>query len=150
MKTYADASFVVALYIEIDNHSDTATEIWEQLDCVPLLYTPLHRLEVRNAIRQFEHAGELTRNEIQAVLRRIDADLKCGILSHTAIRWTSALRRADQTGARFTHETGVAGMDLLHIGVALETRAELFLTFDDRQFETATLAGLNARCAKNF
>jgi predicted nucleic acid-binding protein len=35
-------------------------------------------------------------------------------------------------------------MDLLHVAAALELDAELFLTFDNRQFQTAKAAGLKA------
>jgi predicted nucleic acid-binding protein len=145
MKVYGDASFLVALYVEIDTHSEAATDEWERLGSSPLIYTPLHRLEVRNAIRQFEHGGDLKRHQVKQILRRMDQDLIWGVLVHTAIDWTNALRRAERVGGEQTNKTGVSGMDLLHIGVALDLRVEIFLTFDERQLRTADLSGLHAK-----
>jgi predicted nucleic acid-binding protein len=147
MKIYPDSSFLVALYVLTDTHTTAALAEWERLRLAPLIYTPLHRLEVRNAIRQFEFARRLTLIEVKAALRRIDHDLATGTLLHTPVNWTDALRHSERIGATHTRQTGISGADLLHLGVAVDHHVDLFLTFDERQFKTASKTSLKARMA---
>ena len=144
MIIYADTTFLIGLYVAIDTHSLAALREWKRLDCPPLLYTPLHRLEVRNAVRQFEFTGDLKSPKVKEVLRCINDDLADSTLVHQGFDWTDTLRHAERVGAAHTRRTGVRAMDLFHVAVALEVKAELFLTFDDRQFATAKAAGLSA------
>ena len=120
----------------------TALTEWKRLDCQPLLFTPLHRLEVRNAIRQFEFTGELKAGKVKEVLECLEDDLADGTLIHQGFDWTNVLRVAEQVGEAQTRRTGVRAMDLPHVAIAGALNAELFLTFDERQFATAKASGL--------
>jgi len=144
MNIYCDTTFFIGLYVAIDTHSAAALTEWKRLDCPALLFTPLHRLEVRNAIRQFEFSGDLKPAKVKEVLRCLDEDLADGTLLHQGLDWTGTLRHAEHTGESHTRNTGVRAMDLFHVAAALDLRAELFLTFDDRQLTTARAAGLKA------
>lgn len=142
MTIYCDTTFFIGLYVAIDTHSAAALTEWRRLDCPPLAFTPLHRLEVRNAIRQFEFTGDLKPAKVKEVLRCLDEDLADGTLVHQGLDWTGTLKHAERVGEAQTPNTGVRAMDLFHIAAALELRAGLFLTFDDRQRVTAKAAGL--------
>ena len=144
MSIYCDTTFFIGLYVAIDTHSTAALTEWKRLDCPPLVFTPLHRLEVRNAIRQFEFAGDLKSAKVKEVLRCLEDDLVDGTLLHQSFDWTGALRHAERIGEAHTRHTGVRAMDLFHVAAALALDAELFLTFDDWQFTTAKAAGLKA------
>lgn len=112
-------------------------------DALP--YTPLHRHELRNALRL-----AVFRKEIDAVRRGaafvdIDSDLGDGIIAHVPIGWTNAFREAEELGKTHTETLGIRSVDLLHVGIALTLGARRFLTFDARQGELAKAAGLNVR-----
>ena len=102
------------------------------------------RPDTLNAIRQFEFSGDLKPAKVKEVLRCLDEDLADGTLLHQGLDWTGTLRHAEHTGENHTRNTGVRAMDLFHVAAALDLRAELFLTFDDRQLTTARAAGLKA------
>ena len=144
MTIYCDTTFFIGLYVAIDTHSLAALTEWKRLDCAPLLFPPLHRLEVRNAIRQFEFTAKFKASKVKEVLRCLDEDLKDGTLVHSGFDWTNTLRHAERVGEIHTHHTGVRAMDLFHVAAALELKADLFLTFDERQFATARATGLKA------
>ena len=95
-------------------------------------------------IRQFEFAGDLKSAKVKEVLRCLEDDLVDGTLLHQSFDWTGALRHAERIGEAHTRQTGVRAMDLFHVAAALALDAELFLTFDDRQFTTDKAAGLKA------
>src|SRR5690606_5976481 len=109
----------------------------------PLPFTPLHRHELRTALRLAVFRKEIDTERRHAAFADIDSDLADGILAHVTIRWTDAFRGAEHLGKTHTETLGIRGMDLLHAGVALTLGARRFLTFDLRQAELAKAAGLN-------
>lgn len=66
MPTYADTSFLA----RIDTpHSDSEKAlVWLQRASDPLPFTPLHRLELRNALRLRALRGELTPEQRKSAL----------------------------------------------------------------------------------
>lgn len=140
MSPYADSSFLVRVYTP---HPDSRIAIaWMQRTSAPVPYTPLHRHEVRTAIRLRVFRGELTTAERNQALREIDSDLQDNILAHTPVPWTEAFRESEQLGATHCETLGVRSADLLHVGLALALDATDFLTFDARQATLAKAAGL--------
>ena len=111
----------------------------------PLLFTPLHRHELRNALRLAVFRKEIDAGRRNAAFEDIDSDLADGIFTHGPIRWTDAFREAEELGKTYTETLGIRGVDLLHVGIALTLGAKRFLTFDARQGELAKAAGLNLR-----
>ena len=108
----------------------------------PLPFTPLHRHELRNALRLAVFRKEINTERRNAAFTDIDSDLADGILAHVPIPWTDAFREAELLGKTHTEKLGIRGLDLLHVGVALTLGAKQFLTFDMRQIELAKAAGL--------
>ena len=143
MKTYADTSFLVRVYL---TQSDSSKALAFMRDFrAPLPFTPLHRHELRNAIRLAVFRKEIDAARGKAAFADIESDLTENILAHGPIPWTNAFREAEQLGAAHTEEMGVRGIDLLHTGVALALGAKEFLTFDARQADLAKAAGLKVK-----
>lgn len=143
MKAYADTSFLVSLYVS-DAHSEKANA-WMKRQTEPLPFTPLHRHEVRNAIRLAVWRKEIDGAERQQVLRLIDADLKQGFFTHQPVAWMDAFREADRIGEMQTELTGLRATDLLHLGIASSLEATEFLSFDATQRKAAIGAGLRCK-----
>lgn len=143
MPAYADTSFLARVYTP---HADSAKALaWMQGATDPLPFTPLHRHELRNAIRLRVFRGEITADQRKEAFREVDADLADGILAHTTIPWTDAFRKAENLAAAHTESLGVRSFDLLHVGLALALDATELLTFDARQTALARAAGLKVK-----
>ena len=110
-----------------------------------LPYTPLHRHELRNALRLAVFRGEIDAARRSAALEDVESDLADGILAHVPIPWTNAFREAERLGAAHTETLGVRSVDLLHAGVALALGVTQFLTFDLWQAGLAKAAGLKVK-----
>ena len=143
MIAYADSSFLARVYTP---HADSEKALgWMQKAKVPLPFTPLHRLELRNAIRLRVFRGEISAEQRKLALLEVESDLDSAILTHTPIPWTEAFREAEELGAKHTEDLGVRSIDLLHVGIAIALKARDFLTFDTRQGVLARAAGLRVR-----
>jgi predicted nucleic acid-binding protein len=143
MPAYADTSFLVRIYTP---HADSGKALaWMQRATEALPYTPLHRHELRNAVRLRVFRQEITAAQRKEVFREIDSDLADNILHHTDIPWTDAFREGDHLGAAHTETIGVRSFDLLHVGLAIAIGATEFLTFDTRQATLAKAAGLKVK-----
>ncbi len=110
-----------------------------------LAFTPLHRIETRNALRNAAVRGEITEEERKKAFRRIEEDLRDGFFIPTPFSWTDILRRADELSERHREKDGQRTLDLLHVAIALELRASVFLSFDKRQRRLARAAGLRVK-----
>src|SRR3954447_21082322 len=110
-----------------------------------LPFTPVHRHELRNALRLAVFRREIDPERRNAAFADIDSDLADGILAHVPIRWTDAFGEAEHLGKTHTETLGIRGVDLLPVGIALTLGAKRFLTFDARQVELAKAPGLNVK-----
>jgi predicted nucleic acid-binding protein len=139
--TYPDTSFLLALYVP-DAHSPKATALMRKFQPA-LIFTPLHRHELRNAIRLCVFRKQIDTHERSLALHEIDGDLTAGFLIHTPLNWTAALQEAEQMSAAHAETVGARGIDVLHVGAALALRSDDFLSFDENQRKLARAAGLN-------
>lgn len=143
MIPYADSSFLARVYTP---HVDSDKALtWMQKAKDPLPFTPLHRLELRNAVRLRVFRREISVEQRVMAFLEIESDLGSAILAHMPIPWTDALRASEQLGDKHTEGLGVRSIDLLHVGIALALKATDFLTFDTRQGILARAAGLRVR-----
>jgi predicted nucleic acid-binding protein len=143
MPAYADTSFLARIYTP---HADSGKALaWMQHASQALPFTPLHRHELRNAVRLLVFRQEITVEQRKEAFREIEADLAENILAHTPIPWTDAFREAENLAAAHTETLGVRSFDLLHVGLAVTLRATEFLTFDARQATLAKAAGLKVK-----
>jgi predicted nucleic acid-binding protein len=141
--TYADSSFIVSLVCK-DTRSDEAAAFMERA-AVPLPFTPLHRIETRNAIRNAAARGAITQAEQRAASRQIEDDLHDGLLVHSPVNWTDTFRSADELRENHASTDGQRTIDLLHVAIALECGAKTFLSFDTRQRKLAKAVGLKVK-----
>jgi predicted nucleic acid-binding protein len=143
LNTYADTSFLMRVYL---TQTDSKKALAFMRDFrEPLPFTPLHRHELRNALRLAVFRKEIDTERRKAAFLDMESDLEDGILEHSPIAWTDAFREAEQLGNTYTETIGVRGVDLLHVGIAQALGAKLFLTFDSRQNELATAAGFKVK-----
>jgi predicted nucleic acid-binding protein len=140
---YPDSSFVISLYCG-DQHTEEARRFMARHPAA-LAFNPFHRLEVFNGLRLRVHRGEMTREERAAALRRIDENLSEGILAHSPLPWTDALRKAEQLSADHAERIGSRSTDTLHVAAAMLAGTRRFLSFDKRQRELAKAAGLQVK-----
>lgn len=143
MKTYADTSFLARLYLTQSDSQKALAFMRDFRD--PLPFTPLHRHELRNALRLAVFRKEIDAERRQAAFQDIESDLQDGILAHVPIAWTNAFREAEQLGNEHTETMGVCGVDLLHVGIAQTLGLNVFVTFDARQAELAKAAGFKVK-----
>jgi predicted nucleic acid-binding protein len=137
---YADSSFLVSIYRADGNHQAAISYLGRH--SAAIAFTPLHRVEVRNALRNATAAGDMTKAECAMAFRQIEEDLRDGFLMHTPIQWMDTLRRADQLSEKHADTEGQRTIDLIHVAVALECGAKTFLSFDKRQRKLGKAAGL--------
>ena len=143
MPAYADTSFLARIYTP---HTDSTRALtWMQRAREALPFTPLHRHELRNAVRLCVFRGEITAEQRKEAFREVDADLADAILAHTTIPWTDTFREAENLAAAHTETLGVRSFDLLHVALAITLGATEFLTFDARQATLAKAAGLKVK-----
>ncbi len=143
MTDYADSSFLVALYLP-EAHAAAAQRSLQRLP-QPLGVTPLHELEVRNAMRLRRFRREISEAEYEAALADWAADHAAGILATVPVPWPATWREAERLSATQTPALGCRSLDLLHVACALAVGAKTFLTFDDRQRQLAQQAGLKVK-----
>jgi hypothetical protein len=151
MKAYADTNFFTRFYIPNPDLARLTRIVAAYLkrEDEPLPFTPLHRLEFRNAVRLMVHRrrqrGEVNLSPEQArlILRDHERDLDERVfVMHRAIEWTDALRLAERLSATHTESGGFRSLDLLHVGAALSLRCGEFYSFDGAARRIAALAGL--------
>ena len=141
MKPYADASFIVALYLQ--QESSPAAVAYMQRHGAPLPFTPWHRLEVRNALRLAVFHKLIDASQSKTQLKQLEVDLQEEtLLMHTPVDWLAALREAEKLGAAHAEILGCRSADIFHIAAALELDCDHFLTFDERQKRMAKAVGL--------
>ena len=140
---YADSSFLVSLHRADTNYA--AANAFMAKAALTLAFTPLHRIEVRNALRNAAASGEMTATDCRLAFRQIEEDLRDGLLLHTPIAWTDTLRHADELSEKHAGKEGQRTIDLLHVALALECGAKTFLSFDARQRKLAKAAGLKVK-----
>lgn len=146
MNPYADSSFLISLYVPNDN-TDDAFDIWERIGAPALPFNPMHRLEVRNGIRQMvfetDRDRRIDHHTAHLALTELERDVGRDLL-HQPLVWTNLLRRAESLSAEHTERTGIRAYDLFHVAAAIEHGRGLLLTFDQRQAGTARAVGLEA------
>jgi predicted nucleic acid-binding protein len=143
MRAYADSSFIVSLYLPEPNRTELAIAYMERhREALP--FTPQHRLEVRNAIRLLVWSKRISVTDRSRVFKEIDADLDSEIfLIHTPLDYTDTYRRAEKIGAAHNESIGSRSSDLFHVAAALQLGFKQFLSFDRKQNDIATAAGLH-------
>ena len=135
MKAYFDSSSFAKRFVEEDG-SDRAEETCGQASqlglsviCVPEIVSALNR-------RKREHS--LSAKQYREAKQRLFADVRdADIVNLTPVVIASAIGILEASPVR--------AMDALHLACALEWKAELFASSDNRQLKAARRAGLKTR-----
>jgi predicted nucleic acid-binding protein len=140
---YADTSFLVSLYFT-DVHSSDARLAAARMK-QPLAFTPLHRLELRNALNFAINRSRIDAAQRDALWLTVEADLVDGFLVDVTPSTGAVFRHAGQSSDTHTPLHALRSLDLLHIAAAHELGAAFFFIFDQRQRLAATAEGLSVQ-----
>lgn len=130
MSEYADTSFLCSLYAP-DAHSPRVIARMRR-QTLPLPFTWLHQVELRNALRLRIFRHEITRAQREASLNALLADLAGGVLTATSPDHAALMTETERLSARYSERLGTRSLDILHVAAAIVLGRNAFLTFDDR------------------
>lgn len=140
MIAYADTGFLCSLYAPDAHTSRAASRMARQV--LPLAFTWLHRLELRNALRLRVFRREITAAQADASLNATLADVRGGVLATTAPSLGDVSTEAERLSVGYSAKLGTRTLDILHVANALVLGLTEFLTFDARQAALARAVGL--------
>ena len=136
MLFYADTSFLLSLYV-VDSNSAAARSIVSS-QFLEFVWTPLHALEMRNALAQAVFRQAIVAADAMRVWQDVINDLRHGRLTKASVNWVLALRLANWHSRRHTGSIGCRSLDVLHVACASVLGIQEFLSFDNRQRRLAT------------
>ncbi len=140
MSSYADTGFLCSLYAP-DGHTRRVVARMRR-QTLPLPFTCLHQLELRNALRLRVFRREITAVQREASLNLVLADLAAGVLAAAAPALTDVMTEAERLSALHSEKLGTRSLDILHVASAVVLGSTSFLTFDRRQAALARVSGL--------
>ena len=143
MTAYADTSVLGRVYFQQADSARAIVLVRALPD--PLPFTPLHNLEIRNAVRLRVYRGEADTVQRDMILAALDSDLASGNMHLTPLPWAELMREAERLNAAHTAKLGCRSLDVLHVAAAVTLGAREFLTFDTRQAALAKAAGLKVK-----
>ncbi len=139
--TFCDSSFLLALLLPGDFfHRHAAPVAAKFRESIP--FTPLAELEVTNTIRRALREKMMTREEHDAAFRQIESDLADGILAWRDTPQSELYRIARELSKRHTPEIPARSLDILLTASAIVVGAGALCSFDERQRQLASAAGL--------
>jgi len=139
LSAYADTSFLVSLYV-LDTNSALAAARMRRVE-LPIVNTPFGELEITNAISLRHFRGELNATEAKAAYTLFQKDVEGGVIQIRPIP-SAVYGHAKQIARRRTPRFGTRTLEVIHVAIALQFRAEAFYTFDARQAKLAKAEGL--------
>jgi predicted nucleic acid-binding protein len=155
MTICADTSFIVKL-LAPEQGADAAIDLFRRLHRPRLPYTQIHRLEVESAIAQkaffAQQAGQRKKailREKDAALNRLEKWLQVALLVETEIEWETCFGQAIKKLPDHSEKLGCRTMDIVHIAIATELQAEIFITCDERQAKAAKAEGLRTELVRS-
>jgi predicted nucleic acid-binding protein len=143
---YADTSFIVPTRHSVErNHSRAVACLAEYEDEV-WIWSPWHRVEVFNTVRQLPRQIGISQAEAGQIIRLLEEDVRCGYFQHMEADWRDVLRAANEISAAHSHARPCRAADLLHVAYAQELSATRFVSFDAEQLALAEVAGFEVIC----
>ena len=139
MTAYPDTSFLVSLYLN-DVHSAMANALMVKAE-LPFLLTPFQELELTNAIYQMVFRRQIRPLEAKASIALFRSDVSAGVYFQKPLS-AAIFERGLHLAQKRTARTGIRTLDLLHVSTALEFKAKVFYSFDQRQSRVAAHCGL--------
>lgn len=158
MRAYADTSFLVKLLTQ-EPGTAGAVDLYRHIGRPPVLFLPLHALEVANAIRQraFHQRHSVGSSERAAIKRERDTSLALlrkyisrRAFIEASLELDPAIQLAQSLSEKHTERLGCRGFDLLHVALALDLECEDFLTSDRVQGDLARAEGLRVSVSRSL
>jgi hypothetical protein len=143
VSAYADTSLLVSLYTPDSNSGEASAVFGETKDLI--LITPFGESEFVNAVELRVFRKEISSVQADKSLQAFEGDLDAGSFVVRRAVPVDAYGRAVLLSRRHTRQMGVRGLDVIHVAIAVEAHAEIFLTFDKNQANLARRAGLSVR-----
>lgn len=100
-------------------------------------WTPLHDLEVRNALRSLRGRGHIDDEELRGILAHVDDDLESARLARPEIDLAAVFRRAEELSREHTSRTLARTLDVLHVAALIEIGCRTLVSADSRQISLA-------------
>ena len=139
MKTYADSSAVVPLYVS-EHFSDTAESALRSVGQLP--FTAIHQLEVPNAFERLVGRNLMTREECRVVQGQLQEDLENHRLVPVVLDLDHVFGEASKLSTAYAAKHLARSLDLLHVAAAHAAGCTTFVSADDRQLAVAKASGL--------
>jgi len=143
MPIYADTSLLASYYLPDANTQRAVTAL--QNAASPVLYTALHRLEMRSAMSQAVFRRIVSAADAQAAWQNIENDIKAGLLRPMKFTWYAILRQAAFLSLQYGPTTGCRSLDSLHVAAGKQAGLSDFFSFDLRQRALAQAIGLTVK-----
>lgn len=139
MTTYVDTSALVPLYVP-ERFSANAQALVQQLPQVA--YTPLHDLELTNALALLKGRGLITADQYRTTISHLEDDVDARRLLPVAVDWPDVFAAASLLAVAHTATWLTRSLDVLHVALAKSNQSRVFVSADDRQLAAAKAAGL--------
>lgn len=134
MKTYFDSSALVAVYVN-EEYSPRARAQLRKETSIP--WTPIHEVEVRNALRLLQGRDHINAHELAGLLAHIDEDLETGRLERPDVDLAAVFRRAGALSEIHATRTLGRTLDILHVAALVELKCSRLVSGDERQIAVA-------------
>jgi len=143
---YADTSFLVAVRAPHDHFHRAALDLYEDRQDEIWIWSPWHRVEVFNTIRQLTRNPDarraITEADAKALIHRLEREVSLGYFTHFEADWRDVLRAANEISIANAFNLACRAPDLLHVAYAKELATDTFVSFDEAQLALAEAAGL--------
>lgn len=110
----------------------------------PVLLSALGEFELLNAFQLDLFRKEILESDLRAAVASFRADLESKIFTVTPMSETM-FTEARRLSARWSAKLGARSLDILQVAAAMVLKADIFVTFDERQKKLAKASGLVCR-----
>ena len=140
MNVYADTGFIVPLY-KAEITSPAAAAVMGRLQS-PVWLSPLGELEIHNAFQLSVFRGEINSASALHKKQLFAEDRAKGIFLIRPVPASTLYPKAIELAERHSSTLGTRSLELMHVAAALILKADLFLSFNERQRKAAAAEGL--------
>lgn len=147
MNVCSDTSFIVKL-LTSEPGTEAAVNIYRKLNRPKLPYTWVHRLEVESALARKMFTSAQSNKSKQVIKRkyltsqgRLQKWLQLSFLLEIDIPWERCFENTLKFLPHYSETIGCRTFDMIHLSIAKELNAEIFLTCDRNQAKAAKAEG---------
>jgi predicted nucleic acid-binding protein len=137
---YVDTSAIVKLYIK-ETDSLSISE-WLKNNNEPIPLTSLIELELINALKLKQFRKEISNEDFEKINLKLREHEERGVYYRPSMDWIGVFNYAFDLSKKHTANIGSRSLDILHVASALFLKKDIILTFDERQAQLSSVAGL--------